>query len=413
MSTAPGRDRELDVILFGATGFVGRLTARYLADAAPAGLRIGLGGRSQARLEAVRAELGATAAGWTLIAADSSDGAAMDALAARTTVVATTVGPYARYGIGLVGACARAGTHYADLTGEVLFVRASINRFHAVAADSGARIVHACGYDSIPSDLAVLLLSQRAGADGAGTLGTTTLVAHARGGVSGGTIDSLRTQVDAVRADAALGRIVADPYALSPDRAAEPDLGDESDPAGIRHDGLVGGWLAPFVMGPYNTRIVRRSNALQDWVYGRSFRYREAMGGGPGPLGAAVAGGLTAAQAGLTAAMGVGPTRLVLDRVLPKPGSGPGATTQRRGYFRTEVHTRTTGGAHYVATFAGDGDPGYAATARMLGQSALCLALDTDALPAAAGVLTPATAMGGKLARRLVAAGFRAYVTAA
>jgi short subunit dehydrogenase-like uncharacterized protein len=408
--TAAHRDRPLDVVLFGATGFVGRLTAAYLAGHAPSGTRIALAGRSQRRLEDVRSGLGAPAAAWPLIEADSSDVAAMDALANRTAVVATTVGPYARYGMELVGACARAGTHYADLTGEVLFVRGSADRFHDAAVASGARIVHACGYDSIPSDLGVLMLHRRATADGAGTLEATTLVARAKGGVSGGTIDSLRNQVDAVVADPTLGQVIADPYALSPDRGAEPGLDGEADATGPRYDNLVGAWTAPFVMGPFNSRIVRRSNALAGWAYGRTFRYRETMSGGRSPLGAVVAGGIGVAQVGIVAAMRLRPTRAVLDRLLPKPGTGPSADTQRRGNFRMDIHTATSGGTHYVATFAGDGDPGYAATARMLGQSALCLAGDEGALPDMAGVLTPASAMGDALLARLTGAGFRTDV---
>ena len=401
-------DRQLDVVLFGATGFVGRLVAAYLARSAPREARIGLAARSRERLTAVRNELGEAAADWPLLVADSSDRAALDALATTAQVVATTVGPYARHGLPLVEACARAGTHYADLTGEVLFVRRSIEVAHQTALSSGARIVHACGFDSVPSDLAVLLLAERARADGAGELeDTTLLLVSARGGVSGGTIDSLRNQVDALRKDPAQRRVLADAYALSPDRAAEPDLGPQGDGLGVRYERELGGrWTAPFVMAPFNTRIVRRSNALQGWAYGRRFRYREAMSTGRSPLAPALAAGTAAGIAGLAAGLLLPPTRVVLDRLLPKPGEGPGERTRSTGHFRVEVTARTTRGARYRATVAAKGDPGYAATAVMLGESALCLALDGDRLPDRAGVLTPATAMGDGLADRLRAAGF-------
>ena len=400
-----GGGRTYDLVLYGASGFVGRLTAAYLDEHAPAAARIALAGRSASRLQAVRADLGPAAAQWPLIEADAADPAALTRLAEQTAVVVTTVGPYAKYGLPLVAACAAAGTDYADLTGELLFVRDSIDACHDVAEASGARIVHACGFDSVPSDLAVLLTAQRAAADGEGELtATTLLVVSMRGGVSGGTIDSLRTQVDVVRADGSLRRLVTDPYTLSPDRSAEPDLPADSDtPLLGREDGR---WIGPFVMAPFNTRIVRRSNALQDWAYGRRFRYREAMSFGGSPLGPLLAAGTSAGVAGLAAGLGFSPTRTVLDRVLPAPGQGPSQQTRERGHFRMEVTATTTTGARYRTTVAAKGDPGYAATAVMLGESGLCLALDPH--PAGhAGVLTPATAMGALLAERLRAAGFQ------
>jgi short subunit dehydrogenase-like uncharacterized protein len=399
-------ERELDIVLYGATGFVGALTAEYLAEHAPADARIGLGGRSQDKLERLRDRLAGRAAEWPLVVADSSDEAAVGELARRTRTVATTVGPYAKYGMAVLGACAEAGTHYADLSGEVLFMREAIDRFHAVAAGSGARIVHACGFDSIPSDLGVHTLHEAVRADGDGELGeTTTLLVGVRGGLSGGTIDSLRGSLDEARGSREARRLLTDPYALSPDREAEPNHGTERDVAGVSRDSETGRWLAPFVMAPLNTRVVRRSNALQGWAYGRAFRYREMMSTGSDLLApakaAAVAGGLGALFAG----MSFPPTRAVLDRVLPSPGDGPSEETRRKGFFKFEIRTRTPGGAGYVATVIGQGDPGYQATAVMFGESALCLALDGDRLPEAAGVLTPATAMGSVLTDRLRAAG--------
>jgi short subunit dehydrogenase-like uncharacterized protein len=394
-------DRDLDVVVFGATGFVGRLTAAYLAAGAAGDARVGLAGRSRERLEEVRSSLGAAAADWPLLAVDSSDPAAMRKLAGATRVVATTVGPYMKYGLGLVEACAQAGTDYADLTGEVLFMRETIDRFHGVATTSGARIVHNCGFDSIPSDLGVFVLHQHAG-----ELEDTTFAVRAmRGGASGGTLASLTGQLDEMRADPRKARIAADPYALSPDREREPDLGDERDLRGVRHDDDLGMWQGPFVMASINTRVVRRSNALQDWAYGRRFRYREVMGFGDGLSGRAMATGLAGGVGALVGGLSFGPTRAVLDRVLPSPGEGPSEKTQRTGFFRIDVHARTPDGARHVCRIAAPGDPGYAATAVMLGQSALCLAQDGERLPDRAGVLTPATAMGDALVERLRAAG--------
>lgn len=393
--------RAHDVVVHGASGFVGRLTAAYLARSAPAGVRIALGGRTLSRLEAVRDELGVD---WPLVVADSADVDALAELAASTTAVATTVGPYARYGLPLVAACAAAGTHYADLTGEALFVRDAIDASHEAALASGARITVSCGFDSVPSDLGVLLTAEAARADGEGTLEDTTLVlVSARGGVSGGTIDSMRGMVDVITADGSKRRVLSDPYSLSPDRAAEPDLGRESDATGVSR--VDGRWVGPFVMAPHNTRIVRRSNALQDWAYGRTFRYREVMSFGSSPAGPVLAAATGVGIVGLGAGLAIPPTRFLLDKVLPKPGEGPSEKTQRNGHFTVQVNATTTTGARYRTTIKAKGDPGYAATAVMLGEAALCLGVDRD-LPAAAGVLTPATAMGGRLAERLRAAGF-------
>jgi short subunit dehydrogenase-like uncharacterized protein len=398
--------RDLDIVVFGATGFVGRLLAEHLAEHAPDAVRIGLAGRSQERLAAVRSGLPERAAEWPLLVADAADPASLAAMAGSTRVVATTVGPYLRYGLPLVEACARAGTDYVDLTGEVLFVRRSIDDWHEVAVASGARIVHACGFDSIPSDLSVLLAAEQARADGEGELQDAALhVVSLKGGVSGGTIDSARAQLEAAGADPELRRLVEDPYALSPDRAQEPDLGDERDRMTVQRDPDLDAWTAPFVMAPFNTRIVRRSNALQDWAYGRTFRYREVMGFGNGPLAPVLAAGMTAGLAAGMAGLAFGPTRAVLDHVLPSPGQGPSEATRRNGHFRMEVVARTTTGARYTSTFAAKGDPGYAATVVMQAESALALVLDRDRLPAAAGVLTPATALGTVLADRLRAAG--------
>lgn len=391
-------DRDLDVVVFGASGFVGKLTALYLAGAAPEGTRIALGGRSEAKLEGVRRELGVD---WPVIVADSFDRPALDAMAARAKVVATTVGPYGKYGLPLVEACAHAGTHYADLTGEVLFMRKAIDAAHEAAVASGARIVHTCGFDSIPSDIGVMLLAEAA----QGTpLGRTTLVVRRmRGGLSGGTLASMKGLVDEAKRDKQARRTMFDLYALSPDRAAEPSLG-ERDPVGVIRDPALGGFLAPFVMGAVNSRVVRRSNALQDWRYGRELRYRELMATGGLPAGPLIAAGVSAGMPALAAGLAFPPTRKVLDRVLPDPGEGPSEQARERGFFDIEIVSELADGRRLTCRIHGDGDPGYKATAVMLGESALCLAGD-EGPAGASGVLTPATAMGTALAERLRVAG--------
>ncbi len=411
---SPDPSRPHDVVVHGASGFVGRLTAEYLRDHAPEGTKIALSGRDGDRLAAVRTGLGPAAADWPLVVTDSLDDQDMARLAASTRVVATTVGPYGRLGLPLVRACANAGTHYADITGEVAFMRRSIDQADDPARASGARIVHACGFDSIPSDVATFLLAQHAREHDLGTLGDTTLVVRAlRGGVSGGTVDTLRTLVDQVRTDPATRRTVLDPYALSPDHDLEPDLGPERDAVGVAFDPDLGGWLAPFVMGTVNTRVVRRSNALLGHAYGHTMHYRERVLGGGLPLGPAKAVAIAGGTGALAAGMAFGPTRLVLDRVLPDPGDGPSDDTIERGFARIDVHTTTTTGARLRCEVRLPGDPGHGATSAMLGEATLALAGDPQVLPERAGVLTPVTGIGGELVRRLRAAGHRYDVVGA
>ena len=405
-------ERDFDIVVYGATGFVGKLTAEYLATAGGRA-RIALAGRSPAKLEAVRAGLGEAARDWPILTVDASDPATVDAMAKRTRVVVTTVGPYSKYGLPLVAACAANGTDYADLTGEAMFVRQSIDDFHKQAIDTGARIVHACGFDSVPSDMSVYELFRRAKADGAGDLLDTNYVLRGfHGGVSGGTIASMIEVFRASSGDPDTRRLLTDPYTLSQDRPAEPDLGSQPDMAWKRGTEiapeLAGVWAAAFVMAMYNTRIVRRSNALLDYAYGRRFRYAEYMSMGPS-LTAPVTSALTTVATAGSAAFGSRffkflPKRLV-ERVAPKPGTGPSEEVRENGYYRVETYTTTSSGARYVATISQSGDPGYKATSVMLGECGLALALDRDKLPEIYGVLTPAAAMGDALLARFPGAG--------
>ena len=407
----PGRDH--DVVVYGATGFVGELVAGHLADHAPRGVRIALAGRSPEKLEKVCGRLGVD---WPVIVADAADSEALARLASRTRVVLTTVGPYAKYGRALAHACAANGTDYADLTGEVLFARDSIDANHELARSTGARIVHSCGFDSVPSDIGVHVLHQRIAADDAGDLTDTTMVVTSlKGGLSGGTIDSMRNQLDEVRADRDRARIAARPYSLSPDRSKEPELGRQEDTItlpGRAVDASLRGHLAPFVMASYNTRVVRRSNALLDYAYGRTFRYREVMSVGTSPLSPALASLTKVGLGALVAGLSLPPTRFLLDRLLPKPGDGPSEKARRAGHLTVDIFTTTTTGARYKARFKVQGDPGYAATAVMLGEAGLALALNRDALPpSGGGVLTPATGIGDAYVERLRAAGIEITAT--
>jgi len=408
-------NREFDVVVFGATGFVGKLTAQYLAEHAPAGTKIALAGRNETKLAATRAELPAAAHDWPLIIADSDSPASLDALAARTQVICTTVGPYLRYGEALVASAASAGTDYVDLTGEVPFVRRSIDKHHDTAISSGARIVHACGFDSIPSDLGTYVLHKQIAADGAGDLTDTTMIlTKFSGGISGGTVDSMRVIAD-LAADKDERKVLINPDALTggPQQSA-PRIKQPSDISSVRAstvDPSLRGRLAPFFMASYNTRIVRRSNALLNDAYGKHFRYGEAMKVGDNPVTSVLAAG--AVQVGMGAffgAMAIKPLRPLIDRMLPKPGEGPSEKARDKGFFITETYTRTSTGKRYRSRIKAAGDPGYKATAVMLGESALSLALERGKLPKLTGVLTPAAAMGDVLLERLRAAGLEISV---
>ncbi len=404
--------REFDIVVYGATGFVGKLTAEYLAEAG-GNARIALAGRSPQKLEAVRATLGEAAGDWPIIKADASSPASLEEMAARTRVVITTVGPYAKYGLPLVAACAKTGTDYCDLTGEATFVRQSIDDFHKQAIDTGARIVHACGFDSVPSDMTVYALFSRARQDNAGDLLDTNYVLRDfAGGVSGGTIASMIELMRTASADADVRKMLEDPYTLTQDRGAEPEFGPQPDlPLRRGRDiapELAGSWAGGFVMAPYNTRIVRRSNALLDYAYGRRFRYAEYMGTGRS-ITAPVVAAVTTAVTNATASLGYRLFRFLprglVDRVAPKPGTGPSEEVRENGHYRVETYTTTSTGARYVATMSQSGDPGYKATAAMLGECGLALAMDRDKLPELHGVLTPAAAMGDALLVRFPRAG--------
>ncbi|APT89818.1 hypothetical protein CSPHI_00480 [Corynebacterium sphenisci DSM 44792] len=380
----------MDIILAGGTGFVGRLTAEYLAAHAPAGTRVGLAGRNPVRLAAVRDALPG-ADGWPLLAADLNDPADAARVAAAAPVVVSTVGPYDRLGRPLAAACARAGADYLDLTGEVLFHRWSVAHLDAIAAGTGARLVHSCGFDSVPSDMAVAELAAAA----PGELATVELVVEELvGGVSGGTVASLRGQLAAMRADPAARAIVDDPWALAPAAPA-----DHRTRRPVRVAPGPRGRLAPFFMAPYNTRLVRRSAMLAG--YGGRFDYAERLRVRSPARALAVRAGLAAGAAALY----FPPTARLLARRLPAPGEGPTAAERARGRFRMRAHARTRTGARLAATVALDRDPGYEGTALMLGEAALTLLLDRDRLPAAAGALTPATGLGAPYADRLRAAG--------
>jgi short subunit dehydrogenase-like uncharacterized protein len=393
-------EREFDVVVWGASGFTGRLVAEHLLAGygIDGPLRWALAGRSQSRLVEVRRGLGAEAAELPLILADAEDEVSLDAMVKRTRVVCTTVGPYALYGSALVAACVAQGTHYCDLTGEVPWMRRMIDAHDQRARETGARIVHTCGFDSIPSDLGVWFLEREMQQRfGRGADRVKFRVRDARGGFSGGTIASMLNMQDEAVRDPDVRAVLADPYGLNPDGERRGLDGPERTLP--EYDADFDAWVSPFVMGAINTRVVRRSNALLGYRYGREFRYDEAMllpfGVWGFPLAAMVSTG-TAAAGAVTS---VAALRRALSRLLPQPGQGPSRQARESGYFRIELLGKSGAGAALRVAVRGDRDPGYGATSRMLGEAAVCLAKDPLASPG--GVLTPSVAMGDALLERL------------
>jgi short subunit dehydrogenase-like uncharacterized protein len=401
------KTRQLDVVVWGATGFTGRLVALYLCKAYGVGdeVRWAIAGRNREKLEAIRAELAAItpkASELELLIGDSHDLDSLKTIAQTTKVVLTTVGPYAAYGATLVQACVESGTHYVDLTGETPFIRQMIDAHHEEAQKKGVRIVHCCGFDSVPSDMGVFFLQQQAQKTwGKPASSISMYVEASRGGVSGGTIASMMQILEAAK-DRSVRRVLGNPYALNPDDGVRgPDGSDQST---VKWSDAINKWTAPFVMAGINTRVVRRSNAVTDYAYGEDFSYSEVVAMKKGLKGWTSAQGLTLGLGAFVALAVMGWTRSLMQAtVLPAPGEGPSPEAQEKGFFRIRLVGRRDGERLDVLV-KGKRDPGYGATARMLTEAALCLALAVETLPNRSGVLTPASALGETYISRLAKA---------
>ncbi len=392
------RPREYDLVVYGATSFVGQILCRYLVRRhGPDGdLRWAIAGRSASKLDEVAASTGADV---PRVVADASDRTVLDELAASTKVVASTVGPYALHGSELVAAVVEAGSDYCDLTGEVQWMRRMIDRHQARAEVTGARLVHACGFDSIPSDLGTWFIQQRAVEQfGEPCVEVRMSVKGTKGGVSGGTAASGMQMFEEMAEDPDLRKVVTDPYVLAPvDLRRGPKQPSIGRP--IRDDRFES-WVAPFVMAPTNSAVVLRSHALLGQPWGRDFTYGETMMTGDGLAGGVAAWAMTAGLAAFAGAASFGPTRKLIGAVIPKPGTGPSEATQQAGYFDLRFVGRTKNGHEIRTKVTGDADPGYGSTAKMLGESAVAL-LDLDPANVGGGLWTPASAFGDALIERL------------
>ncbi len=410
-------DRTYDVVVWGATGVAGRFVVEHLTERyTSADLSLAVGGRSRDRLEALVADLTNRTDGWAdlpMVVGDATNPERMRAIARETRVVCTTVGPYTSYGTPLVEACVEAGTDYCDLTGEINWIRETIDRYHESAVDGETRIVHGCGFDSVPADLGTLLVQSFALDEFGVPCETVRIYLEAgKGGISGGTLASLGELFEAAETDPLARRTLRNPYSLAPTgERSGVDPGEQRLP---RRDPLRGTWTAPSPMAPVNERVIRRSNALLGYPWGREFRCTETVPTGTGPLGAAAAGLITGGTRLFTGAMSVGPLRSGLRRfVFPDPGTGPTRSDAEAGHFTVRLLGRgiaPDGTFTVEAEFGADRDPGYGATARMLGEAALCLARNEVDSPLNGGVLTPASGIGAPLVDRLRPVGFTVNV---
>lgn len=401
MTTQAPSEREFDVVIQGATGFTGTLVAEYLLRQYRVDdkLRWALAGRSEDKLRQVRDDLGAEAAGLELIVADSFDKDALSGLASRTRVVLTTVGPYALYGSDLVEACVNVGTHYCDLAGEVQWIRRMIDTHQARARETGAKIVHCCGFDSVPMDIGVWFL-QDAVHDKYGKYceSISMMVKATKGTASGGTLASMMNLIKESREDRTVARTLIHPYSLNPEGEREgPDARDQQK---VLYRDDAKSWTAPFVMAGVNTKVVRRSHALAGYPYGKGFRYDESVLTGRG-IGGWLKGAIMMTGIGaLVFFASFTPTRKFLQRfVLSKPGEGPDRELQKTGFFNLMQIGKLADGTVVRGRITGDQDPGYGSTSKMLSECAVCLAKDD--LDTQGGVWTPAAVMARPLIERL------------
>jgi short subunit dehydrogenase-like uncharacterized protein len=401
LTANPQDNREFDIIVQGATGFTGALVAAYLLRqyGADNDLRWALAGRSEKKLQQVRDELGDTAKPLELIVADSFDKDALASLAARTRVVLTTVGPYALYGSDLVEACVNAGTHYCDLAGEVQWIRKMVDDHHARASETGAKIVHCCGFDSVPMDMGVWSLQDAVHEKyGAYCVSISMMVKASKGTASGGTLASMMNLIKESREDRSVARVLIHPYSLNPE--GERQGPDDRDQQKVIYREDAQSWTAPFVMAGVNTKVVRRSHALAGYPYGRDFRYDESVMTGRGFSGWLKGTIMTIGLGAIVFFASFTPTRNLLQKYfLAKPGEGPDENMQKTGFFNLLQIGKLADGTVVQAKITGDQDPGYGSTSKMLSECAVCLA--KDELEAGGGVLTPASAMARPLLRRL------------
>ncbi len=394
---------QYDLIIFGATSFVGQILTTYMIEhlGTKSDISWAIAARSSAKLTELRDSYGDSASQLPMIIADSHDEASLQAMCSQTRVIISTVGPYALYGELLVKTCAETGTDYTDLTGEAQWIKQMQDKYQQAAQDSGARIVNSCGFDSIPSDMGMFTLQQQAKEKFNHPMPHTKLRVKAiKGGASGGTVASMIEAIKAAKADPKVRRQMGNPYLLcGKDHQYEQKAHSVKGPI---FDKEFNSWVAPFIMEAINSRIVLHSNALMGMAYGKDFTYSEGVLTGPGFKGRAGAVMSTLGFGALGVGLFFSPLRALLEKfVLPAPGEGPSPEAQLKGFFDLRLRGADNDGNHMMVKVTGDRDPGYGSTAKMLAQAGLCLAMDIKKEDQAGGFLTPSTAMGSALVKRL------------
>ena len=394
---------KFDIIIFGATSFVGQILTRYMLNQFAVGgeLKWAIAGRSQNKLNELKISLGTAGEALDTLVADAADEDSLHSLCLSTRVIISTVGPYALYGEPLVKVCVALGTDYCDLTGEVQWIAKMLERYEDEAKKSGARIVNSCGFDSVPSDLGVYFLQHHAKQKFGQTCSSIKMrVKKMKGAASGGTVASMTNIFKEVASNPALRKVLANPYAICPSDHGNAVRQDNMNRP--QYDDDFNSWVAPFVMAVINTRIVHRSNTLVEGGYSQHFDYNEAMLTGKGLMGSGIAAGVGVGLGGFAMAAVIPPTRWVMEKfILPKPGEGPSIDAQEKGFYDLRFYGKTDDGQEIRCKVTGDQDPGYGSTAKMLGQAAACLAQDISKDNVQGGFWTPASVFGTQLITRL------------
>ena len=391
-------DKKYDIVVWGASGFTGRLVCEYLFKnytKKNSTLKWAIAGRNINKLEGIRKDF--TNDTIPVIIANSNDIDSLNELTKSTKVVCTTVGPYAIYGSKLVSSCVNHGTDYCDLSGEVQWMRKMIDQHHETAKINGVKIVHTCGFDSIPSDMGVYYTQKESQAQTGQLANKIQMrVAGIKGGISGGTYASLTKVLEQAFLDKEIYKVLTNPYGLNPIEKSKGD--DVRDLNSVVYDEVSKSWIGPFVMAGVNTKVVRRSNALSGYIYGKDFRYDEAIISGKGLKGK-IKGYLTALPLLIMTAKPESFLKKIVNKILPKPGDGPTKEKRENGFYNLRFYTTLQDGSKALGKVTGDMDPGYGSTSKMLGEVSVCLAKDN--LSDVSGVLTPSIAMGDFLLKRL------------
>lgn len=392
--------KQYDIIVYGATSFVGQILTRYMAQhLADKSQTWAIAGRNLAKLQQVKKD--SEAHDVDTIVADSSDSRSLEDMCKQAKVIISTVGPYALFGEPLIKACAESGTDYVDLTGEVQWIDRMLEKYEDKAKQSGARIVHCCGFDSIPSDMGAYFLQQQAQQKFGHYLPATKMAVNKiRGGASGGTIASAINLTKEAVQDPSLRKKLLNPYLICPQPQQHTEKNWDKNSAFFDQD--FNAWAAPFIMAGINTRVVFRSNALMDYKYGKDYEYSEVMLTGNKAKSKRTAKGMSFGIKAFLVLAALAPTRWVLEKfILPKPGEGPTPHEQENGFFDIRHFASNEQDEKMEIKVTGDKDPGYGSTAKMLSQAALCLALDVSAEEKAGGFWTPSSIFGDKLITRL------------